>query len=143
MRSPSITIKVPHVLTLLKHKKIPKRRVGFSKLNVMYRDDLTCQYCGNKFPMNELTLDHVIPRSRWHIVKRTSKRDWTNWNNCVCACKWCNNKKGNNLLSEIDMKVLRKPYIPTYLPKIVISYKKASEKGWLPFSKVNMRIIYN
>ena len=54
--------------------------------------------------------------------------------------------KGDTMDSDVMfhlMKLLRKPYIPTYLPKIVISYKKASEKGWLPFSKVNMRIIYN
>lgn len=141
MRSPSITFKVPHVISLLKHKKIPKRKVGYSSLKVLYRDDLTCQYCGKKFKVNDLTIDHIIPKSRWKEVKRTSKRNWTTWLNCVCACKWCNNKKGNDLLNETNMKLIRKPYVPTYMPHITVSYENAKTRGWLPFSNWNIRLI--
>lgn len=141
MRSPSITFKIPNVIVLLNYNKFPKRKVGFSKLNVIYRDDMICQYCGKKFNMNELTIDHIIPKSRWAIEKRTSKRNWTQWENCVCSCKFCNNKKGNSLLEEIKMKLLREPFEPKYLPHVVIDFKKAEKKGWLPFIKFNVRLI--
>lgn len=142
MRSPSVTFRVPHVIALVKYKDFPKRKVGFSKLNVIYRDDMVCQYCGKQFPMNQLTVDHIISKSRWKEVKRTNKRNWTNWMNCVCSCKWCNNKKGNLLPEEAGMKLLNKPYEPKYLPYITVTYDKAEQKGWLPFCKFNVRLIY-
>jgi 5-methylcytosine-specific restriction endonuclease McrA len=141
LRSPSITFRVPSVISLIGYSHFPKMKVGFSKLNVIYRDDMTCQFCGKKFNMNDLTVDHIIPRSRWSLEKRTSKRDWTNWLNCVCSCKWCNNAKGNHLMEELGWKLIRKPYEPEYLPQIVISFEQAEKRGWMPFSKVNMRII--
>lgn len=141
MRSPSVTFRVPNVIALLKYKTIPKRKVGFSKLNVIYRDDMTCQYCGKSFQVDDLTVDHVIPKSRWREVKRTSKKNWTNWINCVCACKWCNNRKGNLLVEEANMQLLRKPFTPKYAPHIVIGRKKAENKGWLPFCNMTVRLV--
>jgi len=141
MRSPSLTFKVPSVISLIGYNKFPKKKVGFSKLNVIYRDDMICQYCGKKFSMEDLTVDHIIPKSRWPREKRTSKRNWTNWLNCVCSCHWCNNAKGNSLLHEIKWKLLRKPFEPEYLPHIVVSKKKAEERGWLPFCKINVKLI--
>jgi len=142
MRSPSLTFKVPSVISLIGYSAFPKKKVGFSKLNVIYRDDMICQYCGKKFNMNDLTVDHIIPRSRWAIEKRTSKRNWTNWLNCVCACKYCNNAKGNSLLYELKWKLVRQPFEPEYLPHIVVSFDQAERKGWLPFCKINVRLIY-
>jgi 5-methylcytosine-specific restriction endonuclease McrA len=141
MRSPSVEFKVPHVIALLTHKKVRKQKVGFSKLNVIYRDDCTCQYCGKQFSMNDLTVDHIIPKSRWMEIKRTSKRNWNNWQNCVASCKWCNNAKGNNLLEELKWKLIRKPFEPEYLPKIIVSKKKAEEKQWIPFCGYNVRLV--
>lgn len=141
MRSPSIEFRVPNVIALLGKSKIRKQKVGFSKLNVIYRDDMICQYCGKQFDMNDLTVDHVIPKSRWAEVRRTSKRNWTNWLNCVCSCKWCNNAKGNNLLEEIKWKLARKPYEPEYLPRIIVSKNTAEKKGWLPFCGFNVRLV--
>lgn len=141
MRSPSISFRVPTVIALLKYKDFPKRKVGFSKLNVIYRDDMTCQYCGEQFLIDKLTIDHIIPKSRWKEVKRTSKKNFTNWKNTVCACKWCNNKKGNKLLEEAKMTLLREPFEPKYLPKIIITKEKADKLGWTPFCKFNVRIV--
>jgi len=142
MRSPSVTIKVPYVLALFTYNTVHKRKVKFSRLNVLYRDDQVCQYCGKQFNINELTVDHVIPKSRWKEVKRTSKRNWTNWLNCVAACKWCNNKKGNKLLDEAHMKLINKPYEPKYMPFLEITHKEAEKKGWLPFCNYNVRLVY-
>ena len=141
MRSPSVTFKIPSVISLIGYNKFPKMKIGFSKLNVIYRDDMTCMYCGKRFSISDLTVDHVVPKSRWTKEKRTSKRNWTNWLNCVCSCRWCNNAKGNNLIEEIGWRLLNKPFEPEYLPHIVISRKKAEDRGWLPFCKINVKLL--
>ena len=141
MRSPSISFQVPSVIALIGYGDMPRKKVAFSKLNVIYRDDLQCQYCGKRFNVNELTIDHIIPRSRWAIEKRTYKRNWSSWENCVCACKWCNNAKDRHLLHEMGWKLLREPYEPKYLPQIIVSFEKAEKRGWLPFCKINVRLV--
>ena len=47
--------------------------------------DCTCIYCGETYDINELTIDHVHPRSRGGA---------THTNNSVCACWKCNQDKG-------------------------------------------------
>lgn len=141
IRSPSITFKVPTVIALIGYSAFPKKKVGFSKLNVIYRDDCTCMHCGKQFSMNDLTIDHIIPRSRWAKEKHTHKNDWSTFLNCTTLCRWCNNAKGNKLLHELGWKLLREPYEPEYLPHIVVTLQKAEALGWLPFCKVNVRVI--
>lgn len=141
MRSPSLILKIPSVIALIGYSELPKKEVTFTKLNVLYRDDLRCQYCGKKFSVENLTIDHVIPISRWYIEKKTREKDWNNWENCVCACKACNNLKGNRLLSELRWQLAKKPVKPKYLPHIVVSYEKAKRKNWLPFVQFNVRLI--
>ena len=65
--------------------------------------DNTCIYCGITHDINDLTLDHVLPRSRG------GKNTWTN---LVAACKKCNQRKGNKTPSESDMRPIRKPVKP-------------------------------
>ncbi|MDX1803245.1 MAG: HNH endonuclease [Alcanivorax sp.] len=67
------------------------------------RDQHLCLYCGKSFNDTVLTRDHIVPTSR-------GGRD--RWSNVVCACKRCNQRKGNRLLSEIDMELLALPYVP-------------------------------
>jgi len=43
-----------------------------------------CHYCQQKFPPDQLTMDHVVPLSRGGRSTR---------NNIVPCCKECNNKK--------------------------------------------------
>lgn len=136
VRSPSISIRVPSVISLLHYGAFPKKKVAFSKLNVIYRDDLTCQFCGDKKLVNQLTVDHIVPRSRWNKSETP-----TNWLNLVASCKRCNSLKGNKLLSELGWKLVKKPVEPTYLPHLVISVKKAEKRGWLPFCKINVRLV--
>ena len=61
----------------------------------------SCQYCGDT---NELTFDHLLPRS---------KGGKTNWDNVVTACSDCNVKKGGRLLKDSDMKLNQWPFQPT------------------------------
>jgi len=142
VRSPSISIRIPSVISVIGYNAFPVRRVVFSKLNIIYRDDMTCQYCGKRFSMKDLTIDHVIPRSRWtSLTGKPLKDGFASWTNMVCACKWCNNRKGNMLLKEIGWKLFHDPFEPEYMPHIVISFDKARKKGWLPFCSFNVRLV--
>ena len=98
----SIKFFVPAVMRLIKViRSIYRTRVPFSKRNVMVRDRFECAYCGSR---KRLTIDHVIPKSRGG--KST-------FENCVTACKDCNNKKNNKTPSESKMYLKRQPYAPT------------------------------
>lgn len=74
-----------------------------TRKNVFARDDHRCQYCLRRFPVKELTLDHVLPRSR-------GGRD--SWSNIVSACSGCNRRKGDRLPSECGMQLQRRPRQP-------------------------------
>jgi len=142
VRSPSLSIRIPSVISVTGYSSFPRKKVAFSKLNVIYRDDMVCQYCGHRFSMRELTVDHVIPRSRWEAVTgRDLAGHFSSWKNLVCACRWCNSRKGNRLISEIGWALLREPFEPEYMPHLVISHDKAEKKGWLPFCSINVKII--
>ena len=80
------------------------RRPPFTRFNVFLRDRFTCQYCALDFSAQDLTFDHVIPRSRGG---RTS------WTNVVTACTCCNLTKGNRLPAECGMRPLSAPLMPT------------------------------
>ncbi len=142
VRSPSLSIRIPSVISVVGYSSFPRKKVAFSKLNVIYRDDMACQYCGRRYSMRELTVDHVIPRSRWESITGKGLTDgFASWKNLVCACRWCNSRKGNRLMKEIGWALLREPFEPEYMPHLVISHDKAEKKGWLPFCSVNVKII--
>lgn len=107
INSISFSMKCPAVVKLTNYKKNHARhdKVKFSRYNVFYRDNFQCQYCGKHATSDELTFDHVLPRS--HGGK-------TEWTNIVTACHPCNSKKANKLLNEIDMKPLRFPKEPQF-----------------------------
>ncbi|HEB30806.1 MAG TPA: HNH endonuclease [Spirochaetes bacterium] len=142
IRSQYISIPLPRVIMLLNFHKIPKKHVVYSRLNIIYRDDMRCQYCGKRYSMNDLTVDHVIPLSKWNTVLPYKKPENPNsWENQVCACKSCNAQKGNMLLKECRLKLIKKPVEPKYMPYLVISRDKANRYGWLEFLNYNVRIV--
>src|SRR4051812_6482144 len=57
-------LRVPSVIRLLEYRRIPHQTRALSRKNILLRDRNTCQYCAEVLPSSELTLDHVIPRSR-------------------------------------------------------------------------------
>ncbi|WP_026442693.1 HNH endonuclease [Pseudacidobacterium ailaaui] len=96
-----VRMPLPSVIRLLEYRRIPHQTRALSRKNILLRDRNTCQYCGIVLPASELTLDHVIPRSRGGT---------STWENLVACCHACNRKKGNLLLHELDdMKLLREP----------------------------------
>lgn len=120
-----IDIKVPAVAVIRRKLSHTKSGVKFSKINVSLRDNFTCQYCNTKLPMSQLNYDHVIPRS---------KGGKTIWENIVMSCYPCNDKKGNNLLSEVGMTLLSVPVKPKVLPmnEPFIDLRRAPEE-WKPY----------
>ena len=100
VRSPSFSMKLPSVIAL-KNYVNPQSNPNFTRFNVFLRDKFSCQYCGSK---NELTFDHLLPRSRGGK---------TDWDNVVTACSGCNVKKGGRLLQKSGMILQQMPYQPT------------------------------
>ena len=86
IRSVSLRIRVPEVVLLTRYTSIPHRKVTFSRKNIYRRDRYTCQYCAAKPPLQDLSVDHVVPRS---LGGRSS------WTNCVLSCLRCNRKKSS------------------------------------------------
>ncbi len=111
IRTVSLRLKVPEVVLLTDYDKFPRHRVTFSRKNIYRRDRQTCQYCGRHPPLEELSLDHVIPRSRGGR---------SNWSNCVLACVRCNRRKANRTLDEVGMRLIRSPREPSWTPCITI-----------------------
>jgi 5-methylcytosine-specific restriction endonuclease McrA len=100
VRSPSFEIRLPSVVSLKAYVR-PSRHPAFTRFNVFLRDRFTCQYCGHH---EELTFDHVVPRS---------KGGATTWENVVAACSPCNLRKGDRLSREAHMTPAQRPYQPT------------------------------
>ena len=107
VHSPSVAIPIPAVVKLHRYVKRFPRKVKFSRPNLYHRDNYTCQYCLKSHPIQQLTYDHVIPRSRGGE---------TNWTNVVTACIRCNLKKGNKFLHQINFNLLQEPREPSWLP---------------------------
>ncbi|HKN59763.1 MAG TPA: HNH endonuclease [Candidatus Acidoferrales bacterium] len=100
VHSTSKSVQVPSVIRLLTYRHIPQQSRALSRKNILLRDRNTCQFCGAAFPASELTLDHVMPRSRGG---RSS------WENLVACCYACNNRKGDRTPEEAGLKLQRRP----------------------------------
>jgi 5-methylcytosine-specific restriction endonuclease McrA len=94
------SLRLPSVIRLLEYRRIPVQTRALSRKNILIRDRYICQYCQRVLPSSELTLDHVIPRSR---------AGETTWENLVTCCHSCNNRKGNRTPEEAGMRLIRQP----------------------------------
>jgi len=88
----------PVIVQLLANVRVPRVALQPTRANILLRDEEMCQYCGKRG--RDLTLDHIIPRSRG---------GQSTWENLVACCKFCNGKKGNRLLKEVNMHLLHQP----------------------------------
>lgn len=110
----------PSVIRLKRYIRLPFQEVMPTRKNIMRRDRMKCQYCGNH---GQLTIDHIMPRSR-------GGQD--SWTNLVTACTSCNQKKGNRTPEEASMPLKRKPFKPhhiTFLREGIGSVKQE----WKPY----------
>ena len=103
VRSPSFDMRLPSVVSLKTYIK-PSRTPAFTRFNVFLRDRFRCQYCGVEERSEDLTFDHVVPRSRGGR---------TMWTNVVTACQNCNLRKGDRLPRECGMSPIRPAHQPT------------------------------
>ncbi|MEO1476741.1 MAG: HNH endonuclease [Pseudomonadota bacterium] len=101
VRSQSFEMRLPSVIAL--HEFVNQNRPpAFTRFNLFLRDGFKCAYCG---ATEDLTFDHVIPRS---------KGGRTSWTNIVSACSPCNLKKGGRMPKEAGMFPAKKPIRPTH-----------------------------
>ena len=95
------TFDAPSVIRLGHMIRRPRPRVKLCRREIFLRDGFTCQYCGVR--TRDLTIDHVIPRSRGGPHT---------WENLVSACRSCNHHKGGRLPSEANLTLKRAPVEP-------------------------------
>ncbi|TAF33039.1 MAG: HNH endonuclease [Cytophagales bacterium] len=120
LRTISHTYSTPSVIRLRKYVNMPFKGVMLSRQNIFKRDNHQCMYCGSR---KELTLDHVIPRSRGGN---------SGWLNLVTACHTCNSRKGNRTPEEAGLTFNQKPYKPSFLI-FLRDYTKNADAKWLPY----------
>ncbi|MEE9212644.1 MAG: HNH endonuclease [Phycisphaeraceae bacterium] len=124
VRTVQMHIAVPKVIRLFGYDRLPQQEVKLNRRNIFARDRNQCQYCGGRFPTSELSLDHIMPRSRG------GRSAWTN---LVCACTRCNARKGGRTPGYAGLTLIRKPFKPRRNP--VISLRLGSDKyaSWRAF----------
>ena len=116
---------LPSVVRVVRHFKRERIRVRFSRLNIYARDGFTCQYCTARLPSEELTFDHVTPRSRGGT---------TTWENIVTCCIPCNRQKSNRTPAEARMRLRARPRRPAYLPAITVKMDTSRIPAeWAPY----------
>ena len=119
LRSASDTFQWPHVIRLVQYVRVPRAvQRKISRRALFARDGWRCVYCGTS--SGRLTLDHVVPRSRGGDSV---------WENVVTSCAPCNLRKGNRLLEEVSMKLMRPPRPPQPVLFIRLAAPKIPH-GW-------------
>lgn len=124
VRTVRFELAVPRIIRLLGYDRLPEQGVKLNRRNLFARDRNRCQYCNRIFPTSELSLDHVIPRSR-------GGQD--TWENLVCACIRCNARKGGRTPDEAHMKLWRKPERPKRNPLIALRLGNEKYQSWRAF----------
>jgi|TARA_B110000495_G_scaffold109842_1_gene95072 5-methylcytosine-specific restriction endonuclease McrA len=122
VRTVSRRIRVPEVITLADFNRLPSTTVAFSRRNLFKRDRMTCQYCGRRPRGDELTIDHVVPRSHGGE---------SNWENCVLACVPCNQNKADRSPEKAGLKLLNRPKQPNWNP--IYSQHTTGYQSWAKF----------
>jgi 5-methylcytosine-specific restriction endonuclease McrA len=129
-------IAIPEIIVLMFYNKLPQREVKFSRQSIFARDHYVCQYCQKMFTKDDLTIDHIIPRS---------KGGATTWDNIVACCVPCNARKADRTLAEARERypqdgkrwtLKHKPVKPKWLnPATRASSRVYICKSWQHFMK--------
>jgi 5-methylcytosine-specific restriction endonuclease McrA len=127
LRSPRFTWPVPSVVRLKVYINVRKyERKGNLRVRIFVRDGFRCQYCGAVKEARDLTLDHIIPRSRGGTNDAL---------NLCTACIPCNNRKGNRTPAEARMPLVSNPSAYTYGLDLALAIRmaEASRPEWQPY----------
>tara|TARA_R100000808_G_C2081715_1_gene105303 strand:- start:70 stop:570 length:501 start_codon:yes stop_codon:yes gene_type:complete len=109
---------IPSVIVLFRYIDEKFFTLPCTRKNILLRDENRCQYCAKCFREPELTIDHVMPRSRGGKSV---------WNNVVAACKSCNQRKKDFLVENSPVTLIRRPRKPSYRS---IIKKRIGKANW-------------
>jgi 5-methylcytosine-specific restriction endonuclease McrA len=124
LRSVSAQFPVPSVIRRRTYINVRRRREasGMKRLRIYMRDKFRCQYCGEKKGVAELTLDHILPRSRGGGNSPV---------NIVTACISCNNRKSNRTPEEARMPLLTsQSMLRVKLERVVLCHYAEARAEW-------------
>ncbi len=93
----------PSVIVLNSYVSRRRFQLTLNRRNIIWRDKNVCQYCGNRYTYDFLTMDHIVPQC---------KGGEDSWTNLVTCCKRCNSDKGFKSLKEFGKKPLTNPKKP-------------------------------
>jgi 5-methylcytosine-specific restriction endonuclease McrA len=112
---------LPSVVRLWQYRRVPFKRIMLTRKNIIMRDGHRCQYCGTG--KGAMTIDHVIP-------KKLNGSD--SWENMVCACVKCNNKKGDMTPEQAGMRLVRRPIRPSHIT-FIQRFAGSDDTRWRPY----------
>lgn len=121
IRTPTLSFPIPSVIRLFLMVKKPLKPLRLSRKEVFSRDKYACIYCGKETP--QLTLDHVLPRSRGGV---------NSWENVVSACMTCNHRKAGRTPQEAGMRLMKEVKPPRLNPYSLFLNKQL-EENWYKF----------
>lgn len=122
LRSVNSSFPYPSVIRLSSYIRVPFKKIELSRKNVLRRDNFHCQYC-NSSAGSQLTIDHIIPKSRGGTDV---------WENLVTACLKCNNRKGNRTPDEAQMRLISVPRRPHHV-LFLKQYMGNADESWRPY----------
>jgi 5-methylcytosine-specific restriction endonuclease McrA len=119
LRAERTSLPVPLVIRMVYYVRVPRNMgLPLSRRTILARDQYTCQYCGEAPGRADLTIDHVLARSRGGR---------TEWENVVTACRACNQRKGSRTPREAGMTLLREPFRPRFIALTVLGEAHSRE----------------
>ncbi len=117
LRTISKSFPVPSIIRLQRYVNVPYKGIALSRQNIMRRDHFRCLYCDST---KNLTIDHIIPRSRGGE---------SNWTNLGTACMRCNTRKGDRTPEEANMLLKQKPKKPS-LTSFLVLHSDTIDHSW-------------
>ena len=131
---PGYRVRVPEIIRTTDFNQLPSSVVTYSRKNLMQRDNCICQYCLERFPTEELTIDHVVPRAQGGT---------SCFENAVAACVNCNSRKANRTPEQAGMPLRNQPVRPPWTPKYASQIGRwASWDQFLPQDKKGLSEAY-
>jgi 5-methylcytosine-specific restriction endonuclease McrA len=126
VKTPRGDIRIPRVIIAVNYRALKPKKLSPTKVNLAKRQGYRCAYTGEKIRLNDLSVDHVVPRSRGGR---------NGWDNVVAAHKEVNNRKGNRTPEEAGLKLLfRHNGPPSRMPKDIIREDYGIRfSEWAPF----------
>lgn len=128
LHSPTRQIQLPAVAALRTYTHV-YRPAALTRRNLVLVYGMCCALCGETFDADDLTREHLHPRSRG---------GGNTWSNIVPACQPCNQGKGNRTLAEAGL-TLKIPVknAPTGLDvvraRLNIDFAEPPHPAWLDY----------